>query len=352
MQATAGGLEYLYLENEEANYQGEQAEDYTFYRENRDLLGSKPDQLHYLKKQLMKPITELLEVKYPREKVPYEKLDDALARCIGDLDPLLKHRVSGIAKKYKRDPITEKHDSMCYGWAAFGCEECRDLFPKKCVLHNPKTEFREYTFTGKAAQVQYILDSAARKKAKPKALNEVDESKYPELVGVCRRWKAWNIINAFHSSHGLKKRTAKRPTQTGEKLRLKTKAVPVTRVIFMEEYQGYPRGTVAALKDIREEIVETSARNKKAYFYTIEIAPIQEGEDPQIMENVPRKIFTTFYYKDSTVVKDILFARGWYKCVVNELNMLFAPVVDNEKKEIKIFELPEEIDGTNMAVDD
>src|SRR5208282_2786374 len=58
-------LEFLYVENEEADHQGEKAEDYTFYRENKASLKLRPDYLHYIEKQLTNPVTELLTVKYP-----------------------------------------------------------------------------------------------------------------------------------------------------------------------------------------------------------------------------------------------------------------------------------------------
>ena len=336
-------LEYLYLENNSAKHQGEKAEDYTYYRENKDIYNFKPDYLHYVEKQLTNPITELLDVKYPRAKVPYEKLDDALDRCIDGLDPLLKQRTMEAKKRYSRE-VKERYDSLRCGWAAFGCRECREMFPKKCsakhteegmtTRHNPQTQPRTYTYKGKAAQVQYILDSVAKKKADPKVRNEVDENKYPELVKVCKRWKSWNIINACHAKFGIRKRTAKRPTQTGEKLRLKTKEI-LTQVMLVDKYQGYDKGTLVTLKNLREETIETSIRGKKKYIYQI------ETPDGKILDEVPRSAFTTFYYKDGSVMKDILLARGSYKCVCEELKMLFSHLNFGDS-EIKLFELKEE----------
>jgi DNA polymerase delta subunit 1 len=335
-------LEYLYVENDEATHQGEKAEDYTFYRENKDIFGFKPDYLHYIEKQLTNPITELLDVKYPREKVAYEKIDDALDRCINGLDDLLKHRVLQT-KKYERS-AGERYDTLRCGWSALGCDECRTKFPKKCtsstdkISHNPKTKVITYYYTKRSAQVQFILDSISRKKANPKAINEIDEKKYPELIRVCRRWKAWNIINSVHAKYGIRKRSAKRPTQTGEKLRLKTKETP-TQVLLSSSYGGYAKGTLATLKDIREEIVETSLKGKKNYFYSLQMP------DEIILNDVPRSAFTTYYYKDGSVMKDILLARGNYKSVCEELKMLFSPLIfEGERKEAKIFEVAEEYD--------
>jgi len=339
-------LEYLYVENEDAVHQGEKAEDYTFYRENKDIYAFKPDYLHYVEKQVMKPITELFDVKYPREKIPYEKLDDALVRCIGNLDDLQRHRVQQI-KKYERT-VEPRYDTLRCGWAAHGCDECRAMFPRKCktrvtdedvvFFHSPKTEPRTYHYKGKAAQVQYILDSVAKKKANPKAANEIDEVRYSELIKVCKRWKAWNIVNAFHVKYGIRKRTAKRPTQTGEKLRLKANDVQ-TQVILTENYLNYPKGTLVTLTGIKEMEIPTSIKGKKNYLYQV------KTKDDVVLEDVPRKAFATYYYKDGTIMKDILLARGNFKSVCNELNILFDQLnFEGKEQDVKIFEINDEIE--------
>lgn len=324
-------LEYLYLEKEGANHQGEKAEDYTFYRENKDIVKMTPDYLHYVEKQLSKPVTELLGVKYPRARVPYEKLDDALERVLGDLDELIRHRLKDI-KIHERE-VSERHDSIRFGWATgavgYNCKVCCAKFPKLCSKHNPKTKCRVYTYRKKMAQVQYILDSAERKKANPKAKNEVDETKYPEVIKICKRYKARFILDSIYSQHGVRKRPAKRATQTGEKLRVKTKD-DFIKVLLTRDFPlgktgrkgEYKKGDLVTLKDIRQEEDKTSrsARTKYKYFYTVQC------EDGQILENVPRDAITTWYYKDGTVMKDILIARGCYKTVVKELKILFDPI--------------------------
>lgn len=334
-------LEYLYLKNEKAEHQGEKAEDYTFYRENKDILGLKPDYLHYIEKQLSKPISELLSVKYPKDRIPYEKLEDAVDRCILGLDELLKHRVMQI-KTYERT-VEEKQDSSCkIGWHAKWCKLCsKQKYPKKCSKHNPKTTPRQYTYKKKYAQIQYILDSAARKKANPKASNEICEKKYPELIRVCRLWKARYILDALYKSYGLRKRPVKRATQTGEKLRVKTKdnsvQVLLTKPVGAKPKE-YPKGTLVTLRAVHEKLVENSIKKKKCYTYDIEMP------DKTIVENVPRSSITTWRYRDGTLMKDILLARGTYECVVKELNLEFRPLnfIGAAPKGVKLFEIAED----------
>ena len=117
-------LEFLYLQTKDAAHQGDKAEDYTYYKENKDIEDLKPDHLHYLEKQLSKPITELLTVKYPRDPVPYEKLDDARLRCIREMDDeLISQRIARtrvFVKERSRsaDLDQETCDGTCVGWKA------------------------------------------------------------------------------------------------------------------------------------------------------------------------------------------------------------------------------------------
>ena len=359
-------LEYLYIQNEEAEHQGEKAEDYTFYKENKDILGMKPDYLHYIEKQLTKPVMELLGVKYPRAKIPYEKIDDALERCISELDDLLRHRVEST--KYYEKTVTEKYDpKIKIGWSVAYCRFCKKLststssvpakkgsltFPssskcQRCPKHRSKLTPKTYVYKNKAAKVQYIIDSMLRKRENPKAPNEIDEKKYPELLRVATKWKSRFILDKVYKQYELRKRPVKRPTQTGEKLRVKTNDGEV-KVFLTEEimygskkkgtFKIYPKHTLVTLKSIREEEDlenSTPKKKKKKYFYSA------ETDDGVLLENIPRSSITTWYYRDGSLMKDVLLARGSYMCVVDELNIYFKPD-PVKKKEIRIFTIEDD----------
>jgi DNA polymerase elongation subunit (family B) len=313
-------LEFLYLEptadSPPVRHQGEKAEDYTYYRENKNQLGA-PDYLHYLEKQLAKPMSELITVKYPRQPVPYEKLPDAFARLTGELNELQKFNLQKV-KKWTRD-----------------AETSRDPFgtPKARV----GSKARVYNYSGVMAKVQYVLDSAAKKRANPKLPHEIDAGKHWELVKVCWTMKSRFIIDALHHQYGIRKRTAKRPTQSGEKLRVRTKVAP-TGVIWVgspadSKKFGRKRFDRAVLTDIREEINPNSISNKKTYWYDLQFS------DGTTATMVPRSAFTTYYLKDGSLMKDMLLARGTYRSVVRELDYYFKPDVS---KAIEIFELNED----------
>jgi hypothetical protein len=186
------------------------------------------------------------------------------------------------------------------------------------------------------AQIQYILDSALRKKLNPKAKREVDEEKYPELVAVCRRWKSRLILEKLYSQFAngergpkLKKRSSKRPTQTGEKLRV-TVGGEAVKVMLTGRVGKFDRGTMVTLRGI----TELAENKRKEYFYDIELP------NGKLIPKVERKLLATWYLKDGTIMKDILLARGAYSVLVRHLNSAFCPLVFGSEK-IETFDLGE-----------
>nr|QBK86590.1 MAG: DNA polymerase elongation subunit family B [Marseillevirus LCMAC102] len=262
-------LEYLYLENPNAKHQGEKAEDYTYYTENKDIYNFKPDFLHYIEKQLTKPISELLKVKYPRELIIYEKLDDTLSQTMlcRDISELKRSRLSKV-RKFKK----------------------------------PRADYYYY-FSGKEAKVAYILESVKKNGMYEFNLNNPSETK---LIDICLKWKARSVLDKIYKQYGMKKRPTKRPSQTGNKLRLKTK------VILLYLIKGQQKHSIGEIIDRKED--------NNNYFYELLMA------DKSIIKNIPRKAISTFYFRDDTVMKDIYVARKCYKEVVDMLKDIFLPL--------------------------
>lgn len=150
-------LEYLFLENEKAIHLGEKAEDYTYFIENRHYERLRPDCLHYIEKQLAKPITELITVKYGGNKkcIPFMKLEDEVHLGIEDLNEM--HQAS--LKKIR-------------------------TFRKK---------------------IDYILNANLK----------IDH----KAVIACKKWKARDVLNRLYKQYNLTKRPVlNRPWRTGDKL--------------------------------------------------------------------------------------------------------------------------------------
>lgn len=385
-------LEYILAENDDADHQGEHAEDYTFYRENkhspfmdkgtgnilfagpsekiprsfgppREVKVLKPDYLMYIDKQLSKPITELLLVKYPKEFVLYEKIEDAFARCIEGLNDLSRRRVK-VIKIYERTGSLTNDE---VGWKVV-CEKCANSRDHMlCIRHAAMVKDRNvrprvYKYKGVQAQIQYILDSAAKKKYIPGIKNEIDATVHPELIKICLAWKSRHIVDKLHKSFGVRKRTVCSPTQTGAKLPVMT-ANMFNDAFLTKTVGSHTRGTMVTLMDITEVVDDMPTRAKngpKKYKYTVRVKgipgedPQPEEKEPEILRGVPRDHLTSYRIKDSKIMKDILLYRTQHKILIKELDRCLSPVtfVGKQIKEIQIRLNRDEEDGDAEELDD
>ncbi len=294
-------LEFLYVENPQATHQGQKAEDFTYYTENKDTERFKPDRLHYIEKQLAKPMTEILSVVFEKEPVIYEKIDDALKRVINEpnLDPYKKAQLEKV-KTMTVDcvPRYTSPDGDVIG---------RDVFD----LPNPVVESKVYKYRGFAAKAFYVIQSSEKNGVYDFDLEDPLEK---EIVNVCKRWRARSVLDKIYKRHGVTKRAHRKPKQFGMKL---TKG---TKVIFTRDYNHHQKiitkGTHASVISFSVDedfpIVSTN--------FTLHIGK-------EIVENIPRKVFSTYYIRDSAIMKDILLARTHYKNVVDSLSIVFSKLV-------------------------
>ena len=300
-------LEFLYLENPDASHQGDKAEDYTYYIENKEVEEFKPDYLHYIEKQLSRPVTELLSVKYPRESILYEKLEDAFKRMLTspDINELKKNRLARVNRYEKYVDYYE--DDVIIGWKVI--DEISQKFKTRSERAVDKRD-TVYKFKNKEAKATFVIDSSRKR-----GMNEFNPSRKAEaeLIDISKKWKARNILDKLYKQYGVKKRPCKRPTQVGEKLRKNTK------VIFIQSFKDQEKGSHAKVIDNRET-------EDKRYYYDL----LMEGREELIIKDVPRRILATYYLRDSTIMKDILNARSSYKSVIDHLDDLFNPFVFEE----------------------
>jgi DNA polymerase elongation subunit (family B) len=348
-------LEFLYLQTEYAAHQGDKAEDYTYYKENKDIENLRPDNLHYLEKQLSKPITELLTVKYPREPIAYEKLDDARLRCIREMDDeLIAQRIARTRTFVKERPNPDKNQEVCVGWEALfpsskepwsakkgikwiddegtthkiknrlksqkliDWEKVRQRFIRnerkqisEMLLrwHGTPTSFPEYftnyKFKGNMAKVEYILKSA-----QTPGKTEVNPHKYAELINVCKKWKSRMILNGLYKNFGLRIRPTRHPSRSGEELPI------LYPVMLTREVEEYAKGTLCQV--YATYVKETRTTKKSTIVIRCDYDILME--DGKVIRGLLRSDITTYLYRDSTIMKDILDARTYYNDVIKTLN--------------------------------
>jgi DNA polymerase elongation subunit (family B) len=132
-------LEYLYLENDQAIHQGEKAEDYTFFKENKSVTGSnmKPDYIHYIEKQLMKPMHELISVKYRNSSnvviIPYRNLEKYIPFLISKLNMSSEKTSNGNATMYNNIIGLKRFNEIS---KTISVKVCKAVFSYKPQLKN------------------------------------------------------------------------------------------------------------------------------------------------------------------------------------------------------------------------
>lgn len=190
-------LEIIYLEKEDAEHQGDKAEDYTYYWENK-ADGLHPDYFHYLEKQLAKPISELIGVKFKHDEVKYQAPEDEFASRVEELEELQKNRIRSSRNFLKviNCPGMWDQKEERYIQCISGCTACKN------------EGSRSYKSKGKEAQVDYVLRCAKENKKGP---NEINKKNTPKLIKAAQRYKALLVMEKFRQYFGTKKKPMKKP---------------------------------------------------------------------------------------------------------------------------------------------
>ena len=297
-------LEFLYIENDEATHQGEKAEDYTYFRENKYYENMKPDYLHYIEKQLAKPVSELISVKYPKGIVPYISYEDEFRSHMANPNMDRNHRckIANTTVHTKDRPIYSSGDGdVLVGWKAIGVSPIVD------TKRGRDLNFERYTFKNDIAKSTYIIDDILYNDG----LSSMTKDTYPELYNLALLHKSQVIIDRIYKIYGLARRRWKKPAFTGDKLR------PNTQIIILDDtLDDIDKGRVGKIIDVHEKQCLYSKKN--IYEYDI----LFDEKRDHIIKNIPRKSFTTFIHKDGTVMSDIFMYRKNYMDVVNHIKRL------------------------------
>jgi DNA polymerase elongation subunit (family B) len=342
-------LEFLYLKdncvretamNPNDIRQGDKAEDYTFYMENKSAMGFEVDRLLYIEKQFLEPIKEIMNVKFKGEIVPYIPLKNAFDAEILKLNEYLRSSILGI-KTFTRttqpfEMLDEDGDRQVVGWGVV-CRECAEKYPNGCSKHTSLVHRRTYDFKNgtKAehpipyAQVNYIISSANQSKQGKKNCIPYGG----KLHTIALQYKSQHIINSLQKDGGCAhafRIGIKRPTQCNEKLVVSTKKKGSTRVVFLKGYESAKKGDIGLLKQIYSETVPSIKKDTMKYFYDVQLLNTKE-----MISRVPREVITTFTRKDGKFLEDILKYRKGYDMVVEKLKDVFSQLRFFEEAKIR-----------------
>ena len=311
-------LEFLYLQTKDWTHQGQKAEDYTYYKENKDIENLKPDNLHYIEKQLANPIAELLSVKFSKGIIPFVDTEDRFRFQIGNLKS--DHRVAVarqtlynksryIGKKLEKD-ILASCDKVFVGWKVL--EKEGYIHDKTDELSEDK-DFTTYTFKKYSAQAAYVLDEMKYNDD----IDSMSKEMYPEFYELCLWYKSCETINTLHKQFGMKKRRWIRPTRVADKLQPNVKIVMISNSF---EDDGVNKG------DTGKIIERFEFGTKQDMQYTYNILFGNNEISGKHLKNVPRNLFTTYTVKDGNIMDNIFEYRKRYSEVVEHMNEIFSPV--------------------------
>jgi DNA polymerase delta subunit 1 len=303
-------LEFLYLKNDNAKHQGEKAEDYTYYKENRKDEGLEPDRMHYIEKQLSKPVTELMNVRFPKPIIPYVTMESRLLQYIGVLTDLQRHRVANIKVHTRLRPVSiksKKGEAYYIGWDALRMEGYK---PKLSVFKglSEDLKFKEYTFKSDDAKIAYMMDQMKYGTNS----NDISAKKYPELLSFCTLWKSIDVIDMKYKEYGITRRKWRKPTYVGPKIRVGAEVVTTL------DCGKIQKNTICKIIS-REDI----GKGKQMYWKYDLMAIKGENKGEIIEKDVSRNVFTTFVVKNDNMMKNILHYREYYAEVVGQLSSIF-----------------------------
>jgi DNA polymerase elongation subunit (family B) len=328
-------LEFLYVENKDWLHQGDKAEDYAYYMENKSYLGLKPDLLHYVEKQFAKPIGELIDVLFPRENIMYRKLETWFKDLLNsnEMEEIKRQRLFKLKNmlermrpiprivSYKTFDVASSSSEVCCdyvcGWDVYEVEKnTREI---RAYINQRKEEFYYSSYRDTCfdryrtsgilnVRAQYIVDNA-RDHNDPFRFSQ-DSDYEAELIYVAQRWTHRYVLDRLHRQNKIQIRPTRKSTQAGDGLAVGTE------VMVAKEFGGYPKRKILRVvnRTITEEI-----RKKKIYEFDL-IDP----ETNDIITGVSRDVIAPFYRKDGKVMEDIVKYRTFYSRVVSDLNYNFG----------------------------
>ena len=299
-------LEFLYLEDQDGKKkQGERAEDFEYYLEHKKDLRLKPDKFYYIEKQLTKPITELLKVRFIKPIIPYIPIEDKIRTAICKLNESHRHRVVNI-RDFKL-PRPYKSNKFEIGWECLP-KEAENVLNNKKERRGSDLKFKEYSWSSLDAKIEYMFyqltsDSDVLEN------NPITKEEYPGLLDLCKQWKSNEILKKVHNKYGECDRKVILPVGYTQNVKEKKKIYIIKST---NDYQEGELGKIIGRREIDNPNVVKS-KTTKYYLYHIRF----KSRDA-LVNDVPRNHFTLYTRKDDCIMQNILLYRKNYDRVIKE----------------------------------
>jgi len=179
-------LEFVFVKRPGALYEGDRLEDFNFYRENRKgPTGFALDLNHYVEKQILKPVTELLNVAFPHKTISAVPIKDRLGGL--DLDTLGEYQLCILKQK-----------------GALSSKVYHILQSAKRFDYVGITQCLEGVKLGSGNPCGCVLRYGGGTR------NDINRAKHPQIVALCQDFFAWHLISRLKKQVGLPKSRARR----------------------------------------------------------------------------------------------------------------------------------------------
>lgn len=369
-------IEYLFIEKPEGTVNAEKLEDYTFFKERRLELGMKIDYVHYLQTQFVKPITELLSIRYRGVMIPYEDREEKFDRFYKNCKAKVSQEYEKLKKYYlkykklekpKREWNSEKFKKYIEAkenlWLYSGSEKTLQKSNMKKLersrmilaklepprLWNPYLDFEdmEEILCGEkeAAKItimeekflKWVAVSRCKNEFQIHSCDEVDEDtdqvkstgiyqcEYlidPEFLKMTLQNISIHVINSLCKKHRVKKYSSYDHNMH------RTAIAMGKRVMTTLKIKHVPVGTIGV---IINKVVNPN--DKSDVSFTVEF------EKQGILEGVSRNQITMIRYQDENFMHDILEYRIIHRKTVEKLRELFEENTENPLDALKKREL-------------
>jgi len=201
-------LEYIYLCMDNWEHQGDKAEDYTYYTENKIQQNLHIDYLHYIEKQLCKPISELLKVIYQHEQVLYEKPEDEFVSLLNRLRDNEKYGIKMAGIKYTSNNITENQLHKLVNYIIKNYKDDtntnHNIDIQELNIENDKDEIQDLT--------EHLTSLTSLTHLSPNTNNDnkfkISLKYHKRLVYLSKLLHSKYIMNKLYKQFGLNKRKA------------------------------------------------------------------------------------------------------------------------------------------------
>jgi len=212
-------IEIIYLENEEAEHQGDKAEEYNYYKENKSEC-HRPDLFYYLEKT--NALVEILGVKYKHPEIPCIKPEEEFKNNLLNVSGLLQTNINN------------------------------------CKTYSKTVEGRKgktYQFKKVEAQVTFIIDQFKKKSGSFATKIDITKDSHNKLVECSYRLKSVLVLDRYSKQCKGKRKAWK--------LYRKAKPTIIKDGSVMEDLLKYRRFFRAVVDEIKDREIERVKKIKE-----------------------------------------------------------------------------------------